>query len=1763
MANERNVDLILKAQIDQALQPLAQVTSKVRDLIQVLNQQRDAAKTGDTTLGEYAKALRDVEKASGDLLKQRAALDNFATRGQKVDTQQNVVDAARQRRDAFAASLPSLDDRTTKDAAALSKLDKAVEGSQKRLDTLTIAYQKSVDQLERLGVLTEALAANQQRLRVDQAGASISQTVLEATQALSEGQAVNDTLIQMLRLAGVEKQLAGQRARDTREFQAEQGRLAQAVTAVWQAEDAAAQKARENFLAFQATVEKAVAGAGAAVAHAASQTALLGAPVNSPAPTLAAQVRSLVAPPSAPGTGQTDLVGLQLRIAKIEAKTKDAASGFKEYTQGLKDLDNVSREVVRQSQIVDAFQKQAKAAREALLAVRDAAEELKRLEAVAAQAKTPEQVSEVTSAIQAQRRKIGSVSEGTGLLGDARAQQEALAREQAALASIGVGADEVSGAITKLTQVAISTSTTRTDILRREKATFDATADDIVRRAQQLSVAATTAGPSAKSAVAAVSGVSRGGAEIADTSAAVTDLEATMSKGRLTAQSYNKVMDEVFAVQSQIAKDATLIDQFNAQTMAVNRAKAAYTQAQAEVLRLAAAVKTGTADLEALRRAEAALNGAAGDLQRQANLQAQLDAALKARKIDTAALDAETQRLVATMGRLTQAQNGVQQGSSKILGLSAYQFQNLQFQVNDVITQLSLGQGVLRTFEAQAGQIFQIFDLSITAMQRIALYGAPAAAIIITIGLALLRLKDSIDAQRQFQSQLQLSSDGAAYQAAALTKVARTIEGYGVAFGDARDAVKGFIRDGLRTDTMLEFAKAAVNISDVTGGKFTEVLKQVGVIANGSMEDILKLNEAFGFLHEGEAQAIRDSFQFSDGSAGRTIALNALATNAAKARAEGIDPLTQGTKNLTQAWHDFLDAIGSTQLLTGLLGIMTNLTKAAAETANALRYILNPTQGEANLKVTVLQQALKDIKNDIALINQGKQPSQNETLEVLTARARELQNQINIAIAARDKLAATGATVPGLPAVGAPGSEVTSRSPSAVALTHLGENASQVAPFLAGQNINPLVDAWCAAFANAALQQAGLQGSGSNVATSFEKWGQSVAAGAIQAGDILVQARGHPAGETGGHVGIATGNFKTGPDGALLVEMVSGNLGGRVDRSFERADTLDARRAAGVAGGAALPGNQRQPGLSNEDAIKNQAVLDDITKRQAQDTDSLLRGNERLLQDQQKVTAFVRQRNQEINAQLGGTPRSPEVVAAFNAEIDKFQKKLQDAREKEEREASNTATQILKSAQEAVDKADKTNPAAQRRAVETQFDAQLSALNNAIANGATTAAGQTAEAARAGLLKLRQQAIENATVEADKAIVDAIVKTRDEKITGIETDLKSGAITLGTAFDQVTTVIKTFGPRIQDAIAKSNADLSAQPQTAKVQEQLAANAKINVAGSKAFADIDSAAFAQINALISARTDKVKDLNDQVVRGTITQREADAEIQQAYAKVNPQLNGLIDATRAQIEAQKEAGVINEATYEKLIAQLQKAQTETTTLTSFQRELGKTLEGSIERNAVQAFDTIGQAIGNVVAGTGKWSDVLKAVGTAFTQFAAGILKDLAAMIIKWEVLNLVQSAGGGSGIISSLFGAGGAAAGGATAAGSGGVIGGVAQSAIIYHAGGLVGSGAASRVVDMSIFRNARRFHNGGMPGLSPGEVPVITQQGEEILSSKDPRHRNNFQPGQNTGPQQSIRNILLLDANEVAGAMSGSSGEKVVFSHIKRNAPAIRQLLGGR
>jgi hypothetical protein len=288
-----------------------------------------------------------------------------------------------------------------------------------------------------------------------------------------------------------------------------------------------------------------------------------------------------------------------------------------------------------------------------------------------------------------------------------------------------------------------------------------------------------------------------------------------------------------------------------------------------------------------------------------------------------------------------------------------------------------------------------------------------------------------------------------------------------------------------------------------------------------------------------------------------------------------------------------------------------------------------------------------------------------------------------------------------------------------------------------------------------------------------------------------------------------------------------------------------------------------------------------------------------------------------------------------------------------------------------------------------------------------------------------------------------------------------------------------------------------------------------------------------------------------------------------------------------EIQKNIDALNEMGdnqgAKKLAADFKLLQTQVAYVDPLIQQITTGLENSFATRGEAAIKSVAQSFGKLLTGQEKFKDVVKDTGRAFANFTSGILEDVASIIIKYTLLKAIKdalgigpggdAAGGVGGWLSGLFskgsGAAGAAAGAASSAGSVGTAAGSSVEGIglevgaLYHGGGIVGSSGMSRVVDLSVFRDAQRFHNGGMV-LSRDEIPIIAQRGEKIVSLAQQRTdaaQKAAQAAQTAQNGASIRNVLAVGDKEIASAMNSSHGERVVLNVLQRNAPTVKKWVG--
>ncbi|MCA1498093.1 phage tail tape measure protein [Bradyrhizobium sp. NBAIM14] len=144
-----------------------------------------------------------------------------------------------------------------------------------------------------------------------------------------------------------------------------------------------------------------------------------------------------------------------------------------------------------------------------------------------------------------------------------------------------------------------------------------------------------------------------------------------------------------------------------------------------------------------------------------------------------------------------------------------------------------------------------------------------------------------------------------------------------------------------------------------------------------------------------------------------------------------------------------------------------------------------------------------------------------------------------------------------------------------------------------GGDVRGKSNAWCARFVNKALESAGGKGTGSAVANSFQRWGSAVDPSSVSRNDVLLQTGGKSYMQTGGHVGLATGETRMN-NGRVQVKMLAGN-----DNDSVREHWIDADKNLMVRRGNSGVGVNVPQGITSQvppaSAIQNVPTRSSVT----------------------------------------------------------------------------------------------------------------------------------------------------------------------------------------------------------------------------------------------------------------------------------------------------------------------------------------------------------------------------------------------------------------------------------------------------------------------------------------------------------------------------------------------------------------------------------------
>lgn len=337
------------------------------------------------------------------------------------------------------------------------------------------------------------------------------------------------------------------------------------------------------------------------------------------------------------------------------------------------------------------------------------------------------------------------------------------------------------------------------------------------------------------------------------------------------------------------------------------------------------------------------------------------------------------------------------------------------------------------------------------------------------------------------------------------------------------------------------------------------------------------------------------------------------------------------------------------------------------------------------------------------------------------------------------------------------------------------------------------------------------------------------------------------------------------------------------------------------------------------------------------------------------------------------------------------------------------------------------------------------------------------------------------------------------------------------------------------SVSASIAELERQREAALNEERRLSLVRQRAAEEKAAAEFIKAREEEIDRLIDEHARKREQIEQDRAAGRLTDLQAARKtqeedlryqdlVQQKVQQLRDFINGL-DSKLAQALGADE-----------LLTKLDEAENKIRVLDQVSAKAAE-LREQVAQGGADAFAALGAGIAGAIQGVNSLGDAFKSARDAFLNFAADFLIEIGKMIIKQALLNALQQAGKDSQ--------------------SGGFFGALASVLVgSNHTGGMVGSSARSRTISPLAFAGAARYHNGGMVGLGPDEVPIIAKRGEEVVTADDPRNRMNG--GMSKQPVQIINQI---DSGSVIEAgLASPAGGNAILNHVRANKAAFKALL---
>lgn len=1234
---------------------------------------------------------------------------------------------------------------------------------------------------------------------------------------------------------------------------------------------------------------------------------------------------------------------------------------------------------------------------------------------------------------------------------------------------------------------------------------------------------------------------------LAGLEARTTDLAAEIGDATKPIYNYTGAINGLSQAQSAILSQAKSIDAYKNQTLAVNEASEAFETARTKVLQYGAAVAAATEPDEVLAaslatsRAQMTAANAALDAQK-AKLDGLAASLIKA-EVDTNDLAAAENRLQATANiaagaaaKIAKAQSGANSPAGSFLGLRPYELQNLSYQVNDIFTQLASGTKPMQVLAQQGGQVAQIFPEAITAIISFIPEILAAVAVLTTLYSAFKRITDLEADERKFAAAMQLSADGAKYNADQLALVARGLTDLGVKSADATKAVNLFTEKGLDPSKLAQYTTMAFNLSKVTGSDLPTAMGMLVNASTGGYKAIADLDDKINFLTVTQRANIKAMFDSGNATGAVSAAMDILKTKTTDLARQTQGPWADAIKDLGHAWQGFLDTIGNTGIIQGTINELNTLAGLADKFgpkagASAQAPGANGLPGgvqfqRPGLGAIALGGLLGGPGGALQVAQQPKEAVITPEIRdiVVTAmkeaNANDLQGQQDVVSVILNRMAQSGLN--GSQVVRAQGQFQPWMGKGEAALESIDVNSKEFVTAL--NNLIPLLQGTQASTVGKAVNFYSPGGQRANVRNGLSKdlvpaFAQGQTPVAVRGGQQFFNGTFPGQKPNPTDVAAAAASevaLKAGQDYVANLQMQIEQTNKVNDAETVRLAGLQALRGAQEAGADA--GSQQKAKALAEAEAQRQVDAQRLEERQT--LLSRLAGLEQ--QSSEGETANLDSRLKAVTdrynaafAAIGelekkgltqdGTGQSLEDVKAQLTAMEGIAKQQAQIKFYEDQLAALEKDRA--SVISGINARLATGQISSGQAVSEIADAQgkllpqitaVAAQGAAFAQSITTAKFDPTTAAALSNFQAAPGTASAATQAAQLKIFEdnanALVTQEQDQLKSIADIAQQGGLSATAAFDKANTTVKTLGPAIQkaasDALALAEAINATHPSPeitafiAKMQLLSTQQAQPSAQGGplqSTAAALSSEQESKMNDVLSTRSAIIESINTQETAGDLTHEQAQSKIQATYAEFTPLIQAQTAAFSALITSQHDAGAISDQVFEAMQAKIAEVNTQTKFVSSNFTELRSTITQSFTSGVVNAFDTITTAVGAAIDGTGSWKDALSSLGTAALQFGASFLKSIGDMLVQMLALKAIQSLPGLNGLTSGLLGATGLAA-PAAALGTAGttvVAGGVSVSA------GAAALGVSAAALGVSAAALAAANAAGSLGGIGGG------------------------------------------------------------------------------